>query len=205
MMLSKDDAEYQKLMFQVKNRLGGGVPDGVIVDAIEEAYRQICEETEGWVLKTVQSVSSQNVLYSAVSNYDVNVRRVITVKLRRVGDAREFALIEPVPEDCYQLVENGIYFYSTNYLSMYHDGMIEITVAAMPNRTNVYLDSQMVEYYGNAIVYGAIAELAIQINRPWYSEQMYGFYNDRYKKECSRIMADNSSRFKRDNYDGFSG
>lgn len=205
MMYSKEDAEYQRLIFQVKNRLGGGVPDGSVVDAIEESYRRICEETEGWVLKTVQSVSSENVLYSAVGNYDVNVRRIISVKLRRIGDPREFALIDPVPEDCYQLTENGIYFYSTNYLSQYHDGILEITVAAMPNRDNVYLDSWMVEYYGNAIVYGAITELAIQINRPWYSEQMFAFYNDRFKRELSRIMADQSSRFKKDNYDGFSG
>lgn len=195
-LLTDNDNEINKMTVKVLNRLSGSAPSIVILDAIHESYRKICEETEAWILNTVQTVSAENCLYDATGGYEINIRRVISVKLRKKGQTTPFERIYPVEPQFYELKQNGIYFYDPNRIKMFDEGVIEIISAITPTRANEYIDEEMYEKYANAIIYGAIAELSSQLNRPWYSEQMFSFYNTKFNEELTHIMADASSKNK---------
>ena len=86
-LLTDNDNEIKKMTVKVLNRLSGSAPSIVILDAIHESYRKICEETEAWILNTVQTVSAENCLYDATGEYEINIRRVISVKLPKKASA----------------------------------------------------------------------------------------------------------------------
>lgn len=203
-LLTDNDTEIQKMIVGIMNRLGGSMPEIVVLDAIHESYRKICEITEAWVLTTHQTVSALNCLYDATGEYEINIRRVLSVKLRKKGQTMPFEYVPEVDARQYDLVQNGIFFFDPKRIEIFDEGVIQIVSAIIPKRVNVYIDVEMYELYANAIIYGAIAELASQINRPWYSEQMYAFYKNRFDEELTHVMA-NSTTMNKTISDSFSG
>ena len=204
MLLDDSSSEFQNMIFAVQNRMAGGVPDKVVANANHESYRKLCEETESWVLTILHTVSASQTLYSAVGNTDANVRRIISVKIRQPGDGRSFNDIPRIEDDSYDKVQNGILFRQYKRIEAYNGCPLEIKSAVVPTRSTPYIDSDIYESYANAIEYGAIMTLASQINRPWYSENMFGMYRNEFFTEISRILSDTASGLK-NNTGGFEG
>lgn len=203
-LLTNNDTEIKKMVVGIMNRIGGSMPEIVVLDAIHESYRRICETTEAWVLTTHQTVSASNCLYDATGEYEVNIRRILSVKLRKKGQTMPFEYVPAVDASYYDLTQNGVYFFDPKRIEIFDEGVIQIVSSIIPKRANVYIDAEMYETYANAIIYGAIAELTTQINRPWYSEQMYMFYKNRFDEELTHIMA-NSATMNKTTSDSFSG
>lgn len=203
-MLNSTDAAYQKMILNVDKRIGNGVPEAVIIDALQDSFRVFSHETESWLLKTEHDADGSTLNFSAVGDTGAQVRRILSVKARLPGSESDFVHTDKVAQQCWDLSGDEVVFNSYFQMDVYNGGKIEIVASLTPYASNTTIDEGIAGRYCDALIFGAIAMIAAQKNRPWYDPDLYALYVSKFHAEETHALCDMASGFKTSSR-GFTG
>ncbi len=166
---------------------------GQVIRALREAAQKFCFETEVWKqpLDAMNLVADQ-VEYTLATDWQAEIRRIQSVFTKtaeditagRLGTEREMARDTYTPA-------TGIYrFYASPSSVAVTNGLV-FNVVLVPNMQTDELPEWITGLYGNAFVYGAIADMCTHKGAgPMYDMDTARLFNSKYEKIKNAVMSE---------------
>lgn len=178
-----------------------GAPDSIIINALNDATTRLCRESacwNTWVDVTLVSGQSDYLLTSPETN-----SRAFVVR-KALFNGREF---RPTPEDQLAMINPSMFDQQGTPTTYWMSGVNSISVLPVPSDTDVgrvikmrvswtptskasTFDSELMERYMDAILYGAKAKLMRQPGQTWSNEKLSAYYEMQATIEVGKARID---------------
>ncbi|MEI6165933.1 MAG: hypothetical protein WCS52_01945 [bacterium] len=174
-----------QLIPSVTDKLPATPLKGQVIRAIREAAQRFCFETEVWKqpLAAIDIVANQ-LTYTLAAEWQAEIRRIHSVFIKTDADvaAGRLGKERDCSGDTFTPATSEYRFKSSPSSIAVTDGLV-ITVVQVPNLQTDEMPEWITGLYGNAFVYGAIADLCTHKGAgPMYDADTAKLYNQKYEK-----------------------
>ena len=166
---------------------------GQVIRALRDAAQRFCFETEVWKepLAAIDLVAGQ-VSYTLTTDWQAEIRRIHKVWVKTAEDitAGRLGSEHDCSKDTYT-PSTAIYrFYTAPASAALADGLV-IEIVLVPNLQTDEMPEWITGLYGNAFIYGAIADMCTHKGSgPMFDADTARLYNSKYEKIKTAVMAE---------------
>jgi hypothetical protein len=178
-----------------------GAPDSLIVNALNDASVRLCRESacwNTWVDVTLESGVSEYSLTPPETN-----SRAFTIR-KALFNGREF---RPTPEDQLAMINPAMFNQQGTPTTYWMSGINKVSVLPLPSDSDAgrvikmrvswtptsaakAFDSELMERYMDAILFGAKAKLMRQPGQTWSNEKLSAYYEMQTTIEVGKARID---------------
>lgn len=182
-----------QLVSSVTDKLPAAPLKGQVIRAIREAAKRFCFDTELWKEPlTAMDLVANQLTYTLATDWQAEIRRIFKVNIKTASQVSsgDLGTEHDTSPDTYTPATSEYRFASSPSGVSVTSGLV-FTVVLVPNLQTDELPEWIIGLYGDAFVYGAVADLCMHKGAgPMFDPGTAQLYNRKYANVKSNAMAE---------------
>ena len=177
-----------------------GCPELLRVEALRDALRQFCEESNAWH-ETLSDIDIEDgvVEYNLIPEYDAHIQRIVAVRLNTEDGVTDDVWPDPLDESLYSMTPGDPeVLVLDDSLEPADDitGALRVKASFVPEFNSLDIAEWFLNRYWEGIVARAMGIRMRDPNKRWTNAMRAEFYERDYRDRLQRAKAEVSRQFK---------